>query len=191
MVNSAFPKPAVSLRSAAQNLPFPPFDSSGLLIGENLRKMSEICILNEALNWLISGGLSDFGCNYSCMLGSGREATEKKMLFKYEFFPKASDPPPPLLEFSRHFFQWCLLQVFNAKIIMILELVMGKVISTLSTTSSITRTLPQNCPKTASKLPQNCLKTFGFLLNHPPFGSFEAQKKCLKTFESVKTKTRI
>ena len=70
---------------------------------------------------------------------------------------------------------------------MILELVMGKVISTLTTTTSITRTLPQNCPKTASKLPQNCLKTFGFLLTPPPFGSCEAQKKCLETFEWVGT----
>ena len=36
------------------------------------------------------------------------------MLLKYEFFfPKASDPPPSLLEFSRHFFQRVLFRVFN------------------------------------------------------------------------------
>ena len=49
------------------------------------------------------------------------------------FFPKASDPPPSLLEFSRHFFQRVLLQVFNTENIIILELVMGKVIPTLHT----------------------------------------------------------
>ena len=96
------------------------------------------------------------------------------------FFQKDLPPPPPLLEFSRHFFQWCLLQVFNAKIIMILELVMGKVISTLTTTTSITRTLPQNCPKTASKLPQNCLKTFGFLLTPPLLAVVRHKKSASK-----------
>ena len=42
------------------------------------------------------------------------------MWLKYEFFPKASDPPPSLLEFSRHFFQWVLFQVFNTENIIIL-----------------------------------------------------------------------
>merc|ERR1719509_622759 len=119
-----------------------------------------------------------YGLSGVCSFRLGK-LHKKKCCSNTSFFQRRLTPPL-LLEFSRHFFQWCLLQVCNAKIIMILELVMGKVISTLTTTTSITRTLPQNCPKTASKLPQNCLKTFGFLLTPPPFGSCEAQKKwCL------------
>ncbi len=41
---------------------------------------------------------------------------------------------------------------------------MGKVIPTLTNTTYITIILPQNCPKTTSKLPQNfwiCSDTFG------------------------------
>ena len=60
-----------------------------------------------------------------------------------------SESPPSLLEFSRHFFQWVLLQVFNTENIIILELVMGKVIPTLANTTFITR-------------------TFGFALIPPP-----------------------
>ena len=36
------------------------------------------------------------------------------------FFRKPLTPPPSLLEFSRHFFQWVLLQVFNSENIIIL-----------------------------------------------------------------------
>ena len=43
------------------------------------------------------------------------KTSAKNMLLKFEFFPKASDPPPSLLEFSRHFFQWVLLQVLTLK----------------------------------------------------------------------------
>ena len=64
---------------------------------------------------------------------------------------------------------------------------MGKVIPTLTNTTYITIILPQNCPKTTSKLPQN----FWICSDPPPFGGFEAKKSatapklpqnCLKTF---------
>ena len=58
---------------------------------------------------------------------------------------------------------------------------MGKVIPTLTNTTYITKILPQKCPKTTSKLPQN----FWICSDPPPFGGFEAKKKCLKTFESA------
>ena len=61
---------------------------------------------------------------------------------------------------------------------------MGKVIPTLTNTTYITKILPQNCPKTTSKLPQN----FWICSDPPPpFGGFEAKKKCLKTFGSAGT----
>ena len=60
---------------------------------------------------------------------------------------------------------------------------MGKVIPTLTNTTYITIILPQNCPKTTSKLPQN----FWICSDPPPFGGFEAKKKCLKTFGLVET----
>ena len=53
---------------------------------------------------------------------------------------------------------------------------MGKVIPTLTNTTYITKILPQNCPKTTSKLPQNFW-----------IWRFEAKKKCLKTFGLVET----
>ena len=63
---------------------------------------------------------------------------------------------------------------------------MGKVISTpyfhfkcYKDTGSLPSKLPQNKEK--------YLKTFGSPLTPPPFGGFEAEKKCLKTFESVGT----
>ena len=46
---------------------------------------------------------------------------------------------PSLLEFARHFFQWVLLQVFNPENIIILSLVMGIVIPTLTNTTYITK----------------------------------------------------
>ena len=50
---------------------------------------------------------------------------------------------------------------------------MGKVIPTLTNTTYITKILPQNCPKTTSKLPQN----FWICSDRPPpFGGFEAKK---------------
>ena len=64
---------------------------------------------------------------------------------------------------------------------------MGKVISTPTFNSSVSTSnalkLPQNCLKTTSKLPQH----FWIPSDPLPFGGFEAEKKCLKTFESVGT----
>ena len=61
---------------------------------------------------------------------------------------------------------------------------MGKVIPTLTNTTYITKNF-------ASKLPQNYLKAASKLLDFlwpPPFGGFEAKKKCLETFGLVKTR---
>ena len=70
-----------------------------------------------------------------------------------------------------HFFLWVLLQVFNTKNIITLRLVMGKVISTPTFTSSVSTSnalqLPQNCLKTTSKLPQNF-----WIPSDPPFERF-------------------
>ena len=75
------------------------------------------------------------------------------------FFQKPLTPPS-LLEFSRHFFQRVLLQVFNTENIIIPEFVMGKVVQTLT---NITRSF-------SSKLPQNYLKTASKLFDLLPFG---------------------
>ena len=67
---------------------------------------------------------------------------------------------------------------------------MGKVIPTLTNTTYITKILPQNCPKTTSKLPQN-FWICSDLPSVPPFGGFEAQKECLKTFGFGWKKTHL
>ena len=62
---------------------------------------------------------------------------------------------------------------------------MGKVIPTLTNTTYFTKFLPQNFPKSTLKLPQN----FWICSDPPapPFGGFEAKKKCLETFGLVAT----
>ena len=59
---------------------------------------------------------------------------------------------------------------------------MGKVIPILTNTTYITKNLPQKSPQTPPKPPQN------FWISSappPPFGGFEAKKKCLKTWKKL------
>ena len=64
------------------------------------------------------------------MRGSNNEQLGKQILkicaLNLEFSQKTLTPPS-LLKFTRHFFQWVILHVFNTENIIILELVMGKV----------------------------------------------------------------
>ena len=59
---------------------------------------------------------------------------------------------------------------------------MGKVIPTLTKTTYITKLLPQNCPKTTSKLPQN----FWICSDPPPPLAVLRQKKVLRALEHLK-----
>ena len=60
---------------------------------------------------------------------------------------------------------------------------MGKVIPTLANTTYITKNLPQNCPKTTSKLPRN----FWICSDPPLLAVLRQKKKCLETFGLVET----
>ena len=85
------------------------------------------------------------------------KTTAKKMWLKYEFFAKASDPPPSLLEFSRHFFHF-----FQNYLTKILKKIFFTVLSLLAHW----HLFAFDCFRANKK----CLKTFGSAGTPPPYG---------------------